>query len=79
MAVHDGRIFSTFDHNNNNCGDNCPVLYNGAWWYSCCHHSNLNGVYYNSPSVSFGQGLIWYYFRGNHESMKACKMLITSY
>ena len=79
MAYQDGQMFSTFDHNNNNCGDNCPVVYNGAWWYACCHNSNLNGVYYYSSNVSFGQGLNWFDFRSKYESMKACKMLITSY
>ena len=79
MAWHNGQIFSTFDHNNNNCVHNCPKDYKGAWWFTCCQDSNLNGVYYNSSSVPYAQGLIWYYFRGHYESMKACKMLITSY
>ncbi|XP_059160761.1 ficolin-2-like [Physella acuta] len=55
-TVHNGKYFSTYDVDNDEVNYNCPVTYQGAWWYSNCHISNLNGRY---GSVLFGKGLSW--------------------
>ena len=44
-VIHNGRMFSTKDRDHDTSGYNCASQYQGAWWYSSCHTSSLNGVY----------------------------------
>lgn len=57
LAAHNNQTFSTYDKDTDTYVDSCAVLFLGAWWYSACHTSNLNGMW---GSIIFGQGLTWY-------------------
>merc|ERR1712154_209395 len=45
LDVHNGSPFSTKDRDNDKHGSNCAQSYHGAWWYTACHSSNLNGLW----------------------------------
>ena len=57
---HNGMQFSTRDRDNDRTSGNCAESYRGAWWYSNCHHSNLNGLYLDGQSNA--NGITWHYF-----------------
>ncbi|CAF3387009.1 unnamed protein product [Rotaria socialis] len=45
-----GASFSTFDRDHDNLFyDNCALTYHGAWWFTSCFQSHLNGAYVRSP------------------------------
>ena len=46
----------------------------GAWWYTNCHASNLNGLYLSGETEIFGQGITWDDFRGQYYSLKTTEM-----
>ena len=78
MAYHNGRPFSTRDHDNDSWGRNCAAVYGGAWWYHTCYHSNLNDKHsYHSPEDggTFTAGanrLMWY--DGSHYTRAEMKI-----
>ena len=45
LSYHNGKMFSTYDRDNDEWGNNCANYnsWGGAWWYGACWHSNLNG------------------------------------
>ena len=49
LSFHNGRKFSTKDRDNDVSSINCAAheSIKGAWWFSDCRTSNLNGVYRN--------------------------------
>ena len=72
-----GKAFTTFDRDNDSTNsENCAVTYKGAWWYTACHASNLNGQYLNGQHTSFADGVNWYPFKGYHYSLKYTAMKI---
>lgn len=70
-----GMQFSTQDNDNDVSGSNCAQKYKGAWWYSNCHASNLNGLY---GSQSYADGVNWYHFKGHSYSLKRTEMKFKS-
>merc|ERR1719376_1436269 len=77
LTGHNGHKFSTYDADNDSSGSNCAITYRGAWWYSSCHSSNLNGEYrWVGESVPYARGIIWYHYKGYHYSMKSAEMKI---
>ncbi|XP_069950906.1 ficolin-1 [Cherax quadricarinatus] len=66
--------FSTKDNDLDTYSGSCAVSYLGAWWYSSCHSSNLNGKYLRGAHESYANGVNWYPFRGHHYSLKKTEM-----
>ncbi|CAH3139644.1 unnamed protein product [Pocillopora meandrina] len=67
--------FTTKDEDNDFSGQNCALLFKGAWWYNDCHHSNLNGLYHGGLfSDSPANGVSWNSFRGAWYSLKRSEM-----
>ena len=65
LTLHSGASFTTKDRDNDaHEGDNCALLYLGAWWYTACHSVNLNGYNYNRGDLPhngtyYAKGIIW--------------------
>ncbi|KAK7079758.1 cell surface pattern recognition receptor signaling pathway [Halocaridina rubra] len=70
---HNGRGFETTDHQSM---DECANTYKGAWWYSLCHDSNLNGQYLYGEHNSYADGVNWRSWRGYYYSLKFTEMKI---
>ena len=73
---HRGTKFSTIDRDNDVWSGNCAKKFSGAWWYSACHNSNLNGLYLKQNHTSFGNGVNWFHLRGYHYSLKNTVMQV---
>eukprot|EP00794_Sanderia_malayensis_P019193 gene19193-21115_t len=72
-----GLKFSTKDKDNDsNPGGSCAIAYYGAWWYSYCHLSNLNGKYLNGNHKSHANGVNWHAWKGHYYSLKKTEMKI---
>ncbi|XP_050098287.1 ficolin-2-like [Anopheles aquasalis] len=71
-----GMAFSTLDKDNDIFAASCAVQYTGAWWYSNCHDSNLNGQYLNGTTPEFAKGVTWKQFRTQNYSLKRTLMMI---
>lgn len=71
-----GTKFSTQDNDNDAWKNNCASRFKGAWWYSACHNSNLNGLYLKGEHETFGNGVNWYHWKGYHYSVKKTEMKI---
>jgi len=78
LTGHNGHKFTTYDADNDgNSGGNCAVSYRGAWWYTKCHTSNLNGEYrWFGETVPYARGVIWRHSKGYHYSMKSAEMKV---
>ena len=69
--------FSTRDSDNDvKLDGSCAQNFKGAWWYSACHHSNLNGLYLNESHHPFGTGVNWEPFKGYQYSLKLTEMKV---
>lgn len=66
---HNGMMFTAQDNNTY-----CTQEFKGAWWYSDCHYSNLNGLYLAGNHTSFADGVEWESFRGFYYSLKFTEM-----
>ena len=71
-----GMQFTTKDRDNDIYHRNCAAVYHGAWWYTKCHHSNLNGMYLYGRHSSYANGINWYHFRGHYNSLKKTEMKV---
>lgn len=78
LGGHSGLQFSTYDRDNDVFNGSCARDYRGAWWYSSCHSSNLNGEYrwYDEEQPGFARGVIWYTHKGHGNSMKSVEMKV---
>jgi len=78
LSWHRGQSFSTKDQDNDSHSRNCAVSFKGAWWYTSCHHSNLNGQYHHGKHSSYADGVNWYHWKGHYYSAKRAEMKIRS-
>ncbi|XP_066280441.1 microfibril-associated glycoprotein 4-like [Branchiostoma lanceolatum] len=76
LSGHDGHPFSTKDRDNDVASSSCAQTYKGAWWYSACHSSNLNGVYHLGDHDSYADGVNWQQWKGYRHSLKRTEMKI---
>ncbi|XP_069330894.1 ficolin-1-like isoform X2 [Eulemur rufifrons] len=76
LTFHNNNFFSTKDKDNDLSSSSCSVLYQGAWWYSECHESNLNGRYLGGPHESYASGVNWKTGRGYNYSYKVSEMKV---
>ncbi|XP_053665029.1 fibrinogen C domain-containing protein 1-like, partial [Anopheles marshallii] len=70
-----GVLFSAYDLDLDYSEGNCAVSNRGAWWYTDCGESNLNGFYLKGLSSST-TGMFWKTFRGAYYSLKRSRMMI---
>ncbi|GFQ88856.1 techylectin-5A [Trichonephila clavata] len=73
---HNNKKFSTKDRDNDSYEGQCAVTYKGAWWYSSCHSSNLNGLYLRGIHERHSKGVHWYSFKDHNESLDTTEMKI---
>ncbi|XP_037565916.1 techylectin-5A [Dermacentor silvarum] len=59
LSFADNMKFSTFDQDHDQSPDSCALKYKGAWWYSNCFDSNLNGLNLNGHHNTMGDGIEW--------------------
>ena len=74
LSGHAGHAFSTKDRDNDVHGSSCAQLFKGAWWYTGCHASNLNGAYLAGPHTSYADGIEWSSWHEYHYSLKKVTM-----
>uniref|UniRef100_A0A8C3SUC3 Fibrinogen C-terminal domain-containing protein n=1 Tax=Chelydra serpentina TaxID=8475 RepID=A0A8C3SUC3_CHESE len=74
LSNHRNMFFTTKDRDNDLASTNCATYYKGGWWYSKCHASNLNGMYWLGAHNSSGDGINWHASRGNKYSFKLSEM-----
>ncbi|XP_052085087.1 ficolin-1-B-like [Mytilus californianus] len=58
LEWHNGMTFSTKDNDNDRKEFSCAQMHKGAWWYTGCHTSNLNGEYLGGNHSNYGNGVI---------------------
>ncbi|XP_076854360.1 tenascin isoform X2 [Brachyhypopomus gauderio] len=73
MTYHNGRPFSTYDHDNDIAVTNCALSYKGAFWYKNCHRVNVMGRYGDN---SHSKGVNWFHWKGHEHSIEFAEMKI---
>lgn len=76
LTSQNNMLFSTKDQDNDQGSSNCAVRYHGAWWYSDCHTSNLNGLYLRGLHKSYANGVNWKSWKGYNYSYKVSEMKV---
>uniref|UniRef100_A0A672JYZ4 Angiopoietin-related protein 1-like n=1 Tax=Sinocyclocheilus grahami TaxID=75366 RepID=A0A672JYZ4_SINGR len=78
LSSHNGKQFTTLDHDNDAFSGNCAHFHKAGWWYSTCGQANLNGVWYSGGVYRsrFQDGIFWADYGGGFYSMKSVRMMI---
>ena len=77
LSGHSGAPFTTIDKDNDSYSSNCATVFKGAWWYTNCHSSNLNGYNYGtSDTTPYATGIVWKSFSTYYHSLKTDVMAI---
>nr|AAP93589.1 dorin M precursor [Ornithodoros moubata] len=59
FSIANGSMFTASDQDHDTYTNNCAVEFKGAWWYTSCHGSNLNGLNLNGEHPSYADGIEW--------------------
>ncbi|KAM8802445.1 ficolin-1-like isoform 3-T3 [Rhynchonycteris naso] len=76
LTSHNNHPFSTKDRDNDSNSGSCAESYGGAWWYTDCHVSNLNGLYLRGTHTTYAAGINWLSGRGYNYSYKVSEMKV---
>ncbi|XP_008057401.1 ficolin-1 [Carlito syrichta] len=77
LTIHNTQLFSTKDRDHDRQhSSNCAEQFQGAWWYSDCHSSNLNGRYLGGAHESYANGINWKSGKGYKYSYKVSEMKV---
>ncbi|XP_063854003.1 ficolin-1-like [Scylla paramamosain] len=77
LGSHHTQRFSTHDQDNDvHDTINCAEKFRGAWWFSSCHASNLNGYQHRGNHSSHADGINWYSWHGWNYSLRRTSMMI---
>ena len=76
LSEQHGAQFSARNIDKDSYGENSSLLFSGAWWYTKCHDSNLNGLYLKGDHSSYANGVNWSKFKGYHHSLRKVDMKI---
>uniref|UniRef100_A0A2C9KRE4 Fibrinogen C-terminal domain-containing protein n=1 Tax=Biomphalaria glabrata TaxID=6526 RepID=A0A2C9KRE4_BIOGL len=73
LSYHNNMFYTTFDRDKYvDSHDNCAEYSSGAWWYSSCHSSNLNGQWGRTSP----KGMNWGILTGSSNSVSFTEMKI---
>ncbi|CAL8280835.1 unnamed protein product [Lota lota] len=78
LSSHNGKQFTTLDHDKDGYAGNCAHFQKGGWWYNSCGQANLNGVWYTGGVYrsKYQDGIFWAEYGGGFYSMKAVRIMI---
>ena len=79
MQRHNGCKFTTKDRDQDTWNGNCAVSYHGAWWYTGCHDSNLNGLYPTAIYSTDPKYISWKAINNYHGGIIFSEMKIKCY
>jgi hypothetical protein len=75
----DTAPFSTKNADHDTYSESCSNRFHGAWWYTQCHRSNLNGQYYQEgENPTYASGIVWKAWTGYYQSLKSATMKMRS-
>ena len=77
LTAHSGASFSTRDKDRDTRSDiACAQLLEGAWWFTGCEQSSLNGPYFQTETINpdYYHGVSWDSFGGEYASLKMSEM-----
>ena len=78
LESNNGQLFTTKDSDNDQFRHKCTDYFNrnGAWWFSDCGNSSLNGKYLNKATGFSNIGITWVSWKGNWNPLKKTYMMI---
>ncbi|KAL2086395.1 hypothetical protein ACEWY4_017454 [Coilia grayii] len=77
LMYHTGEKFTTFDTDQVASSNNGAKSYLGAFWFTECHHTNLNGIpKWAEDSSHGGVGVVWHHCKASSSSLKNISMKI---
>ena len=76
LSRQNGKKFSTKDKDQDTWYENCAVACEGAWWYSDCYDSHLNGVFPATASDTDPKYIGWRKYRNQFAGITFSEMKI---